>query len=59
MREILSVGQPCILCEALTEVWIYERDEETGAERITTEPVPHECAAMQALQKERVASRRL
>jgi len=63
MREILSVEQPCVLCEAPLEVWTIEHDDETGEENIRMETFHHDCAQMQALVKERFSrldrSRRL
>jgi hypothetical protein len=51
--EILSVEQPCVLCEQALEVWHITRDEETGEERIEREPAHHVCPQMQALLRER------
>jgi hypothetical protein len=56
MVEILSVGQPCILCERLMEVWTIERDEETGEEQISCHVVTHECEPLKALIRERRAA---
>lgn len=54
MREILTITQPCVLCEEPLEAWHLLRDEETGEERIEKEPIPHDCDAMRALLRERV-----
>lgn len=53
MREILTVAQPCVLCEATMEVWVLHRDDETGAEEIERTPVDHDCPPMRALLAER------
>jgi hypothetical protein len=56
MVEILSVGQPCVLCEQLMELWTIERDLETGEEQILSHVVPHECEPLKALIRERRAA---
>lgn len=58
MREVLSVEQPCILCEEAMMVTVIYRDDETGAETIGQEEIaPHWCEPLKALMEERVASK--
>jgi hypothetical protein len=54
LREILTVVQPCMLCEEPLEAWHVLRDDLTGEERIEKEPIPHDCEAMRRLLRERV-----
>lgn len=56
MREILSVEQPCILCEEPLIATVICRDEETGEEEVRHEGIPHDCLPMKALLKERPKS---
>jgi hypothetical protein len=58
-RVLMTVVQPCILCEQDLYESALWRDDETGAEEWASTPLrPHVCAPMQALLRERARSGR-
>jgi len=55
-REICTIVQPCILCEADQEVWHVYMDEETSVEEIIVEELEHTCPGMKRIMAKRVKS---
>ncbi len=55
---IMTILQPCIMCEHPLEQWDVWKDEETGAEWYDVRPLHHHCEPLRALIRERQAAGR-